>query len=93
MIVFNNLYTKLFLPPHHFINHSRIALNELHDFGADVFINIVRNRDTVVTVLDHLYGRVNSLQERVFVDAGENEATLVEGLWALGRCADADCRE
>ena len=89
----NDISALLLLPPNHLINHSSIALNELHDLGADVFVNVIWNRDTVISVLDHFYGCINGLQERVLVDAGEDEAAFVKGFRSLGGCADADSRE
>lgn len=83
----------LLLPPNHLINNTSIALDQFHDLGADVFVGVGRHRDAVVSVLHHLDCYVHCLEQVVFVDAGEDEAAFVEGLRALGGCADADCRE
>jgi len=85
--------SRLLLPPNHLINHTGIALDEFHNLRADVFVGVGRNRDAVVAVLDHLNCYVNCLKKVVLVDAGEDEAAFVEGFRALGRGADADCRE
>lgn len=41
----------------------------------------------------HVDGGVDGLEKGVFVDAGEDEACVVERLGTLGRCADAHGRE
>lgn len=80
-------------PPHHLVHYAHVALDDLHYLGRDIFIRVVRNRSAVVTVLDKFYCRVDGLEKSLGVDAGENEARLVERLGTLGRGADADCRE
>ena len=47
----------------------------------------------MVAVGVHRYCGINSLQERLFVDAGDKEAGLVERFGAFRAGADADCRE
>ena len=85
---------KLYVfPPDHLIDDSHVALDDLHHLGADVLLHVIRHRDTVVAVLVHRHGRVHGLQQRLLVDAGDEEASLVEGLGALGGGADADGRE
>ena len=41
----------------------------------------------------HLDGCLDGLEKRFFIDSGEDEAGVVERLGALGRGADAHCRE
>ena len=71
---------ELLLPPNHLINHSGITLDELYDLGADVLVSVGRYWNAVVTVLDHFYCNVYRLKEVMLIDAGEDEATFVEGL-------------
>lgn len=81
------------LSPHHLVYYAHVALDDLHYLGGDIFIRVVRNRSAVVAVLDKFYCRVNGLEKSFGVDAGENEARLVEGFGTFGRSADANCRE
>ena len=41
---------ELKLPPHHLVDDAYVALDNLHDLGRDIFIYVVRDRDTVVTI-------------------------------------------
>ena len=87
-------FKKAYLfPPNHLIHHAGVALDEFDDLGADMFVSIGWNWNTVVAVLYHFYSYIDCLKEVVLVDAGEDEAAFIEGFRALGRCADADCRE
>ena len=83
----------LFFSPHHLIHYANIALNNLHNLDGDIFIRIVRNRGAVVAVFNKFYCRIDGLEKTLGVDAGENEARLVERLGTLGRGTDADCRK
>ena len=83
----------MFFPPHHLIHYPHIALDYLHDLGADVFIDIVGHGDAVVAIGVHLHGCVNGLKEALLVDAADEEAAFVEGFGAFGAGADADCGE
>ena len=65
-------------------------MDDLHDLRADVFFDVVGHRDSVVAVGVHRDGGIDSLQERLFVDAGDKEACLVERFGAFGAGADAD---
>lgn len=44
----------------------------------------------MLTVTAKLDGGVNGLEQGLLVDTCNNEVTLVDGLWALGRGTDAD---
>ena len=79
--------------PHHLVDNSYVALNDLHYLSGDIFIHVVGYRCAVVAVLDKFYGRIDRLEQSLGVDAGENEACLVERLGALGRGANTDRRE
>ena len=85
-------HLKLF-SPHHLVHYAHITLNDLHNLCGDIFIRIVRNGGAVVAVFNKFYCRIDGLEKSLGVDAGENEARLVERLGTLGRGADADCRE
>lgn len=47
----------------------------------------------MVTALGHLHRGVNTLQQRVLVDAGKNETALVQSFRTLGGGANAHRRE
>ena len=81
------------LPPDHLVDHADVALDDADDLGGDVLVNVVGDGDAGETVADQRNRHVNTLQEPLGVDAAEHEATLVEGLGALGGGADADGRE
>ena len=84
---------NLALPPDHLIHYPRIRLDNLHDFGRDVLIHIVGDRDAMVAVSIHCHCRIYCLQEAVLVNASDEEATFVQGLGALSAGADADSGE
>ena len=84
---------RLPLPPHHFVDDAGVALDDFHDFGGDVFFDVVGHGDSVVAVGVHRDGGINGLEQRLFVDSGDKEARLVKRFGAFGAGADADCRE
>ena len=43
----------------------------------------------MITIVVHIHSTLDGLEERLLVDTCDKEATLVEGLRALGRGADA----
>ena len=88
-----SLYSLHLLPPHHLIDYPHIALDYLHDLGADVFVGVVGHGDAVVAICVHLHGCVNGLKEALLVDAADEEAAFVEGFGPFGAGADADCGE
>lgn len=81
------------LPPHHLVDYPHIALDDLDNLGADIFINIIRHWDAVVAVAAEFDCGVNCLEEGFGVDAGDDEVGFVDGFGTLGAGADADCRE
>ena len=81
------------LAPDHLVDDAGVGLNNADDFGGDVLIDVVGDGDAREAVADEGDGDVHALQEAFGVDAGEDEAALVEGLGALGAGADADGRE
>ena len=86
-------YTILVFPPNHLVHNPRIGLNDLDDFGGDVFVDVVGDRDAMVACCVHGDGGVNSLKQGARVDAGNKETGFVQGLGTLCRCADANSRE
>ncbi len=80
-------------PPNHFINDTGIALYNLDDFGGDIFVYVVGNRDAVVAGGVHRDGCVDRLKQRVLIDTGDEEAGFVKCFRTLGGCADADSGE
>ena len=85
--------TILELSPHHLVDDAGVALDDLHDLGRDIFFDVVGHRDAVVAVGVHRDGGIDSLQEGLFVDAGDEEAGLIKRFGAFRAGADADCRE
>ena len=83
----------LVFPPHHLIHNPGVALDDLHHFGGDVFLHVVRHGDAVVAVLVHLHSGIHGLEEAVRIDACQDETSLVQSLGALGGGADAHRRE
>ena len=90
MFLNNYFFSDLELPPHHLIHNAHVGLDDLHDLGAYVLVHVIRYRNAVVTSLVHLDSRIHRLQERLFVDTGDDEITLVDSLRSLGRYTNAD---
>ncbi len=84
---------RLELSPHHLVDDAGVALDDFHDLRRDVFFDVVRHGDAIVAVGVHRDCGVNGLQEGLFVDAGDEEASLVKRFGAFRAGADADCRE
>ena len=78
------------LPPNHLIHHTYIALDDTDDLRGNVLVGVVRNWESRMPVADKGDGGVDGLEKAFGVDAGEDEATFVEGLGAFGAGADAD---
>ena len=76
--------------PDHLIYDARVALDDLHHLGAHIFIYIVGYGDAMLTIAVEGDRRVDGLQQRVLVDAGDDETGFVDGLGTLGRSANAD---
>ena len=87
-----NFYGDL-LPPDHLVDDAGVGLDDLDDLGGDVLVGVGRDGEAEVAVTVHPDGGVNGLQKAALVDAGEDEAGLVEGLGTLGAGADAHGRE
>lgn len=49
--------------PDHFVYDADVGLYDFHDFGADVFVNVVGDGESVMTVAAEGYGGVNCLEE------------------------------
>ena len=81
------------LPPHEAIHDAGIALNNPRDLHRHILGGIVGDRCAEVAVLLHLHCQINGLQQLLRVDAGEDEAALVQRLRPLGGGADAHCRK
>ena len=85
------LYT--IFPPHHLVHNPHIALDDLDDFGRDVLVGVVGDREAVEAVTAEFHSGVDSLEEAFFVYAGDDEVTLVDGFGPLGARPDADSRK
>ena len=57
------LSCDLELSPDHLIHDSDVGLDDLHHLCRDVFFDVVRNRDAIVTILVHGHGSVYCLKE------------------------------
>ena len=93
------MYQNLFLhfshvfAPDHFVDYGDVGLDDFDDDGADVFAYVDVDGGAVVVVAVHSDGSIDGLKKALFVDAGEDEACVVEAFGALGGGADADGRE
>ena len=83
----------LVFPPDHLIYDAGVRLDNLHDFRADVLLNVIGNRDTVITVAVHLNRCVNRLEKTLFVDPRYNEASFVKSFRTFSASAYADSRK
>lgn len=84
-----NLIQLVGFAPHHLVDYVDVALDDLDDGGADVLSDVDVDWGAVVAVAVHLDGGVDGLEEAFLVNAGEDEACVVEALGTLGRRADA----
>ena len=76
--------------PDHFVDDADVGLDDFHYFGTYVFVYVVGDGDSVLAVAAEFYGSVNCLEERLFVDAGDDEVAFVDGFGALCAGANAD---
>ena len=65
-------------------------MDDFDYYVADVFADVDVDGGAVVVVAVHGDGGVDGLEEALFVDAGKDEACVVEALGAFGAGADAD---
>ena len=85
--------TCLKFPPHHLIDYSDVALNDLDDLGADVFVCVVRHWESVKAVPAEFYCSVYGLQQAFFLYPRQHKTSLVQGLRPLRAGSDAHRRE
>ena len=85
--------SNIIFPPHHLVHNPHIALNDLDDFGGDVLVGVIGDREAVEAVTAEFHSGVDGLEEAFFVYAGDDEVTLVDGFGPLGARPDADSRE
>ena len=76
--------------PDHFVDDADVGLDDFYYFGTYVFVYVVGDGDSVLAVAAEFYGCINCLEERLFVDAGDDEVAFVDGFRALGGGANAD---
>ena len=83
---------NLLFSPDHLVDDADVGLDDLHDLVGDVFVGVVGDGDgaAVLFLTDHLNRGIDGLKQSFRVDAGEDEACLVERLGAFGGGADAD---
>ena len=63
--------------PHHFVDDADVALDDFYHLGADVFVHVIRDRDTVVTLFAEFHCGIYCLKEALGVDAGNDEIALL----------------
>lgn len=80
----------VFFSPDHFVDYSDVALDDLDNFGADIFVGVVGYGGAVIAVTDEFHCCVNALEQTFGVDAAQHETGLVKGLGAFGAGAYAD---
>ena len=74
--------------PNHLVDHTGVALNDFNHLGRHIFLNVVWDRDAIVTSPIHFHRSVHRLEQPLLVDAGQNETSLVQSLWTLSGGAD-----
>ena len=79
--------------PDHFVDDADVGLDDFHYFGTYVFVYVVGDGDSVLAVAAEFYSSVNCLEERLFVDAGDDEVAFVDGLRALCAGTNTDSWE
>lgn len=79
--------------PDHPVDDAGVGLDDLDNFGGDILVGVGRDRKAEVAGVVHLHSGVHGLQKAALVNAGEDEAGLVERLGTLGRGSDTDGRE
>lgn len=92
-IVSHGNHLILLFSPNHLINNPDIALDDFDDFGGDVFIDIIRNRDAVVAVFTKFDCSVDRLKQGLGIYACDDKVRLINRLRSFGAGTDADCRE
>ena len=80
----------LIFPPNHFVHNTHVTLDDFDNLGGDVFVYVIRNRDTVVAISIHLDGCINCLKLTLFVDSADEKAAFVKGFGTFGAGTDAD---
>ena len=82
--------TNILLSPNHIVHNSCVALYEF-DYYRTYIRNIVcRHLGTVVGIVDHADGKIDSLDKAMTVDAGEDKNAFVQRFRTFGRSAYAD---
>ena len=71
---------SLLLPPNHLINHTSIALNQLYNLRADVFVGVCWNWYTIIFILYHLNSYIYCLEKVVLVDSCKDKTSLIKCL-------------
>ena len=89
-IILSKLSAVLEFAPDHFVDDADVGLDDFYYFGAYVFVYVVGDGDSVLAVAAEFYGCINCLEERLFVDAGDDEVAFVDGFRALCGGANAD---
>lgn len=76
--------------PDHLVDDGDVRLDDFDDDVADIFADVDIHGGAVVVVAVHRNGGVDCLKQALFINAGEDEAGVVERFGALGGGADAD---
>lgn len=57
------------LPPNHFIDDARVAMNDSHNLHGHVFGGIIGHRRTKIAISLHANRHINGLQKLLGIDA------------------------
>lgn len=81
------------LSPDHFVDYARIGLNDFHYLCGNIFLCVIGNGNSVISVFVQCNCRIHRLQKGLFVDSRKDKTCLVESFRALGARSDTHCRE
>ena len=83
----------LIFSPDHLIHNPHVALNNLDDFSADIFIAISRHSQTVITICMHRYRQIHRLDHIIRCNRSNNKDSLIHSFRAFRRSANRHCRK
>lgn len=89
-IILSKLSAVLEFAPDHFVDDADVGLDDFYYFGTYVFVHVIGDGDSVLAVAAEFYSCVNCLEERLFVNASDDEVAFVDGFRALGGGANAN---
>ena len=78
------------LTPDHFVDDADVGLDDFYYFGTYVFVHVVGDGDSMLTITTKFNGSIHSLEQRLLVDTSDDKIAFVDGLRALGGGTNAD---